>query len=345
MTGFFTKFKSRGRPGTESGEPHLVLAAFGKHPGWDDHMPGIGVETDTLAYVKQTLYVGGIGRQIDSGAWEKLEPEKRAEGFDHVFLWQRGSELLLGQIWSSTDRKGRAKYPMILCVDSEGVSPQFLMEQVNAELEQLRTTCKSVTTAEQVAAACQTSQQRLRVPARPMESKPGTPAGVQARYRLLDHPDNGPDRIGLLRILHELRMTPANNTGRSGAQSESSVGTCHLRVPDTGGANGESMAAWSAFFQAASPKGTLVFVTYRKSTNWVDVIVGEPAGDYFFCLGAGLKALPLNTQIPYDLSPELTASLKQVESRFLGEEPTVPPVQPAPPKPPPAVKPPPDITA
>ncbi len=345
MTGFFNKLKSRGRPGTESGEPHLVLAAFGKHPGWDDHMPGIGVETDTLAYVKQTLYVGGIGRQIDSGAWEKLEPEKRVEGFDHVFLWLRENELLLGQIWSSTDRKGRAKYPMILCVDSEGVSPQFLLEQVNAELEQLRTTCKSVTTAEQVAAACQASQQRLRVPATPVESKPGPPAGVEARRRLLDHPENGPDRIGLLRILHELRMTPANNAGKSGAQSESSVGTCHLRVPDTGGANGESMAAWSAFFQAAAPKGTAVFVTHRKATNWVDVIIGEPASDYFFCLGAGLKALPLNTQIPYDLSLELTASLKQVESRFLGETPTptAQPVQPTPAKPPPVVKPPPPI--
>jgi hypothetical protein len=345
MTGFFTKFRSKGRPGTESGEPHLVLAAFGKHPGWDDHMPGIGVETETLAYVKQTLYVGGIGRQIDSGAWEKLEPEKRVEGFDHVFLWQRGSELLLGQIWSSTDRKGRAKYPMILCVDSEGVSPQFLLEQVNAELEQLRATCQSVTTAEQVAAACQASQQRLRAPATPVESKLGPPAGVEARRRLLDHSENGPDRIGLLRILHELRMTPASNAGKSGAQSESSVGTCQLRVPDIGGANGESMAAWSAFFQAAAPKGTSVFVTHRKATNWVDVIIGEPVSDYFFCLGAGLKALPLNTQIPYDLSPELTLSLNQVESRFLGEEPTVQPVQPAPPKTPPAVKPPPPITA
>lgn len=304
-------------------------------------MPGIGVETDTLAYVKQTLYVGGIGRQIDSGAWEKLDPEKRVEGFDHVFLWQRGSELLLGQIWSSTDRKGRAKYPMILCVDSEGVSPQFLLETVNAELEQLRKTCKSVTTTEQVATACQASQQRLRVPATTVESKTGTLAVVEARRRLLDHPENGPDRIGLLRILHELRMTPA----KSGVQSESSVGTCHLRVPDTGGANGESMAAWSIFFQAAVPKGTSVFVTQRNATNWVDVIIGEPASDYFFCLGAGLKALPLNTQIPYDLSPELTASLKQVVSRFLGEELEAQPVQSAPPKAPPVAKPPAPIAA
>ena len=41
------------------------MGAFGKHPGWDDHILGIGVETETLAQVKQALYVGGIGGQID----------------------------------------------------------------------------------------------------------------------------------------------------------------------------------------------------------------------------------------------------------------------------------------
>src|SRR5277367_5324152 len=117
MSNIFQKLgKTRPPPAATGAAPRLTLAAFGKHPGWDDHMPGIGVETDDLAYVKHTLYVGGIGRQIDSGAWEKLEPEKRLEGFDHVFLWRRGNHFLLGQIWSSTDRKGRAKYPMILCV-------------------------------------------------------------------------------------------------------------------------------------------------------------------------------------------------------------------------------------
>src|SRR5437762_12928007 len=70
----------------------VILAAFGKHPGWDDHIPGIGVDTETLARVKQALYVSGIGGQIDSGAWERLEPEKRLEGLDHTFLWLRRSE-------------------------------------------------------------------------------------------------------------------------------------------------------------------------------------------------------------------------------------------------------------
>ena len=108
-------------------QPMINLAAFGKHPGWDDHIPGIGLETEGLANLKQLLYVTGIGGQIDSGGWEKLEAGKRLEGFDHTFLWQRQGQLLLGRLWSSTDRKGRAKYPMVICVESQGISPGRLV--------------------------------------------------------------------------------------------------------------------------------------------------------------------------------------------------------------------------
>src|SRR5437016_13366914 len=103
VTGFFQRRKTGGRSTGEAVGPRLTLAAFGKHPGWDDHIPGIGVETETLAQLKQTLYVGGIGGQIDSGAWERLEGEKRLEGFDHTFLWLNAGHVVLGQLWSSTD--------------------------------------------------------------------------------------------------------------------------------------------------------------------------------------------------------------------------------------------------
>src|SRR5580704_13997541 len=155
MSNLFQKRgKTRPAPGAAGAPPRLTLAAFGKHPGWDDHMPGIGLETETLAYIKQTLYVTGIGRQIDSGAWEKLEADKRQESFDHTFLWLRLGHLVLGQLWSSKDGKGRSKYPMVLCVDGEGVSPNLLLHKVRTGLESVRSACKAATTAEQVASNC-----------------------------------------------------------------------------------------------------------------------------------------------------------------------------------------------
>ncbi|HXC35659.1 MAG TPA: hypothetical protein VNV43_07270, partial [Candidatus Acidoferrales bacterium] len=119
-------FKRVGRPSGVS-VSNLYLAAFGKHPGWEDHIPGIGVDTEALAALKQSLYFDAIRGQIDSGAWEKMEQIKRLEGFDHSFLWLRPGMTLMGLMWSSTDRVGRAKYPMILCAEGDGFSPGFML--------------------------------------------------------------------------------------------------------------------------------------------------------------------------------------------------------------------------
>jgi hypothetical protein len=328
------------------------MAAFGKHPGWNDHIPGIGLETEALAYLKQKLYVDGIGRQVDSGAWEKLEAEKLLEGFDHLFLWQREEHVLLGQLWSSVDRKGRSKYPMVLCLDGIGISVPALLNKGCGELDRLRLICQSVATPEEVIAACSASQERLRDPGTTAKSDSETPATLEARRRFLEHPDIGPARLGLLRVLHELRIPSTNDAGRFGSQTGGKAfPSCHLRVPLAAGSSTESLSLWSAFFQAATPKGMPVLLISRKNTNWLDVIAGEPVNDDFFCFGAGLKAIPLTTEIPYELSPEAKASLEKVEERLIGKTPvtpvaavksiapTAPPAPPAPPAPVAPVKP------
>jgi hypothetical protein len=50
--------------------------------------------------------VNGIGGQIDSGAWEKLEPAQQLPDFNHIFVWQRSGQILVGRLWSSSDGKG-----------------------------------------------------------------------------------------------------------------------------------------------------------------------------------------------------------------------------------------------
>src|SRR5689334_4037663 len=103
MTSFFQRILNPGKTAAESGPARLTLGTFGKHPGWNDHIPGIGVETESLAHVKHALYVSGIGGRIDAGAWKNLEAGKRLEGFDHVFLWLRNGHVMLGRMHSSED--------------------------------------------------------------------------------------------------------------------------------------------------------------------------------------------------------------------------------------------------
>jgi len=40
--------------------PRLYLGAFGKHPGWDDHIEDIGIDTDCLINIKRMMYFQGI---------------------------------------------------------------------------------------------------------------------------------------------------------------------------------------------------------------------------------------------------------------------------------------------
>src|SRR4051812_34002960 len=102
-------------------QPALHLAAFGKHPGWNDHLDDMGFDTEALVAAKRLLYVQGISQNIDSGAWENLEAPvegaepkalSRLEYFRHDFLWSMPpahaddtTPLMAGRLWSSTDGK------------------------------------------------------------------------------------------------------------------------------------------------------------------------------------------------------------------------------------------------
>ncbi|MGH7995393.1 MAG: hypothetical protein ACREFX_03475, partial [Opitutaceae bacterium] len=95
------------------GAPRVYLGAFGKHPGWNDHLEDPGIATDSLIEARRIIY-GGIASQIESAAWEKAGADRVSPIFDHVIFWARMGETLTGLLWSSKDGKGRSLYPMIL---------------------------------------------------------------------------------------------------------------------------------------------------------------------------------------------------------------------------------------
>ncbi len=312
MNDLFQKLKVAGSGAGSSSSLNLSLAAFGKHPGWNDHFEGVGVDTEVLADFKRILYDDGIGGQINSGAWETLNPGKRLEGFDHTFLWMLGGRNMLGQLWSSSDGKGRSKYPMVLCVEIAGPASGFLMAEIFVELESLRGDCRATASAEQVMAECRAARDRMRSQFG-NRSNPEPALPVASRQRFLEHGDFGPARLGLLRVLHEL------SSGSGAPAKEAAAG--HLRVPQAGETRIEGLQNWAAFLQCrATPATSLLFIQ-RRGVNWVDIIMGKPDTGDFFCLQAAPQALPLTTEIPYELSPSLKPRLQEWEARFLGAEP------------------------
>ena len=126
--------------------PRFFLGAFGKHPGWNDHLDDIGLVTSSLVEARSILY-GGIAHQIEQAAWEKAGAGKVMPGFDHLIHWRRVNEKITGLIWSSQDGKGRALYPMITVAHSVSRSFSWLAGELLPALEDVKTKCRSTTSA------------------------------------------------------------------------------------------------------------------------------------------------------------------------------------------------------
>ena len=323
MIRFFQRLLKPGGPAAEASEQRLTLAAFGKHPGWDDYLgkgvdTGLGVDTEALVHAKDALHSGGIRGQIDSGAWKNLTPEKHLEGFDHSFLWLRAGHVVLGRLWSSVDGKGRP-YPMVLCVDGEGVTPGFALAKVLPELERLRAACVAASSAEQVTAECAKAQEALRTGvAEAALSLIPVSLSTEACRQFLEHPDLGPERIGLLRALHEIGAAGEHGTRRNAPGAN--VLSRHLRVPAAADSPRQSLLLWAWFLRCALPASVPLLLISRGGMGWIDAIIGEATSADLFCLQASTQALPLVSHVPYELTPELKPRLQEIETRFLRVE-------------------------
>src|SRR5436853_229308 len=130
----------------------LFLAAFGKHPGWDDHIDDIGLETQPLVDLKNALYINGIPQQFSE--WDKLDEQARLPEFKHLFVWRRPTGWFFGKIWSSSDGKGRSRYPMIICSQFNGADGVEAARLLFPQLKELESACKTATTAEAVRESC-----------------------------------------------------------------------------------------------------------------------------------------------------------------------------------------------
>ncbi len=317
--GLIGKLMGRERGGARGAAAYV--AAFGKHPGWNDHIDDLGIESDVLVEVKRLLYVEGIGHAIDSGRWDGLEVDQRIERFAHVFLLRRPAELVVGRFWSSVDGKGRAKYPMVVCAHLHGVEVAKGFALAMPLLERLEERCRATEDRDGVIGAVSESRSRLRTAVEELgeqETELEVDPGVLGR--LAEAEALGPAREGFYRVLYQIEREMAPSTGgggrsRGGGAAETS--SHHVRVPKCGSDAGEALMSWlSLFLTRLDPSSRLLLVA-PLTHDWVDVVVGEATGAQLFFLRASTEAVPLTTQIPYTLEPgflESASSLVEVAS-------------------------------
>lgn len=256
----------------------MPVAGFGKHPAWDDHIDDIGLETETLVIAKQLIYSQGIASQLASGAWDHIETSNQSIEFDHRFVWARKGQALVGTILASSDGKGRARFPMIICVQAESGALQAIHLYLTFA-ESLGRRCKAATSRLVVRDSLQLAREEL-------TTFPAVP-GLQTK---IPHSDfQGDDAI--VQVLGHL-----SETLRSAKPSGMRAGGHHsltFRVPAISLQTLENLEFWTGYLEMCAPLQVPYLAVAPIGRSPVDLIVGEPAPNDFFCLRAKETALPL----------------------------------------------------
>jgi len=300
--------------GRSSRAPFINLGAFGKHPGWDDHIDDLGLESPQLINAKRIFYVQGMSGNIDSGAWDHLSDEDQLKNFRHVFAFRVGDDLIIGRLWSSSDGKGRKRYPMIVCAHCGGVPMPWAFANVLPMLEKIEAQCIAATSASTVRSIIDHSREELRgligrTDAAGRDGADGS-SFPNPLATLATRPEMGAELRGLLAILYQVERELAPFRPHSKADRSMQVAPRHLRVPACAPTADEAMLLWLRFMLTQLDPNTPLCVIDPLDEQFIDLIVGEPTPTQLFCVRASAHKIPLTTEIPYNLDAEFISRSK-----------------------------------
>ena len=281
-------------------KPAIYLSAYGKHPGWDDHIDDIGLDTESLLLAKQILYVDGIGGQIDSGEWDKLDEHQRLAEFKHIILWKRGNAFLLGRIWSSRDGKNRTKYPMIACTHCVGVPLPWSLTNVLPALEEVERLCKSTSSSEEVREIILRTLAALR-------QSLGSASAWQSNGKnaaLLDQLGLADQQEKLFRITYHV-CTHLGNCSPNASREVVSEATCgQVRLPAATGLVSQTLRFWTHFLESQLGIVAPILLALPLERRWLDATTGEPTSREFYSLRVTPEVVAIASEVPYDIDDE-----------------------------------------
>jgi len=305
-----------GRPGSR-----VFLAAFGKHPGWDDHVEDLGLETQSLIQAKTLLYIQGIGGQTDSGAWEKLDATQVMPVFNHAFLWRRNNQFLIGKMWPSSDGKGRTRYPMILCAHCLNLPLAWGLLTVGPQLEVIQKKCEAADSADDVKSILTAAAADLRNRAASTASQTVTLSPADRR-KFVESAELGPEREGLCRILHQVESQMTSYSKREHGTKLRDLRPQQIRLPRGADSVWQSLLLWDQVFQIVLLRAAPVLLVASIDHPWLDATVGEPSKHEFFCLRASDRNIPPASSIPYNFDESIKQEAGKVVAALLSDDAT-----------------------
>ena len=254
----------------------IQVAGFGKHPAWDDHLDDIGLNTETLVVAKQLLYSEGIATQLASGAWDKIEISGNCIEFDHRFVWGRDKQSIVGAIWASADRKGRTRFPLVICAQADFHGPRAI-DLLFEPMERLGSICRAANTQQEVYDAFRRTQSELN--RANLSSSDDSPFS-----EITDSMENS--------ALPALVIFSAGLKKRRSHEIAKTSGS-HFRLDAVCSHPKDDLKFWSAYLATRRTAFSLPYLVIASSgKGWIDLVVGEPLRNDFFCLRANKNALP-----------------------------------------------------
>lgn len=290
----------------------LHLAAFGKHPGWDDHLDSQGMDTDRLVEFKRRLYVEGIGANIDAGTWAADPELTEASPLKHLIIWHDGASVILARMWPSVDGKGRSSFPMIVCIEAIGIDVQWAISTCLPVLERLEGKCREATTADQVIEVLDDARQDLvRVstgilPIRVLDASDRSEALIEITGKI--ETDLG--RSSVHRLMHRLVGMLGEPEAESSSGSPPSERAQHVRVPRAANQPHDAAWAWLRALGGWGARPVMVIMPLRH--KYIDLVIGPPGRGEFACLRTPESTNPLVTTIEYSIDEASAARFDQM---------------------------------
>ena len=322
MTSWFTKLRESFQP---KPVPAVALGAFGKHPGWDDHLEDLGLETEALLAARKLIYVQGIGGLIESGAWTHGDPDDAAPEFDHLFFWCSQPDFLVGRLWASRDGKGRDRYPMVICAHTTFLAPAQAAERIVPVLEKLHAACLATESAGEVRAALDVAREQLRGQLLTSTAPPPLPStrrAVAERIGVCPMTDNA------VRCWYALNSQLTGYASTKVTDDQRRLGpktvafpilSQQIRLPVDPTDIVPCVLFWREFVTMMVGKRVPVLLIHPLGSSWVDLIVGSPTPKQLFCFKASRKAIPPVNEIPYNLPDEIRDRATRELEAFLNE--------------------------
>ncbi len=292
----------------QGGGERVWLGAYGKHPAWDDHVYSSGLDTSRMTQLRTTLYSKGIGGRIDSGVWDKLDDDERVEGFAHTLVWRTIDGLVVARLIDSVDGKGRARYPLVVCAQIQGLAGAWVCGRVVERLVHTAAACRAETTQEGFTGEIELARSELRAEAQLLNDAGECASGEAAASRLVERAgDEAIERV-LYQCRRDMRVFLRGHV-RGEKTSSRTIDTSakHCRAPACAASPGESCELWLRTLDHLVGDTAPVMVAVPDSLEFADLIVGEPEARQFYCLLAGARALPLASEIPFEIDPESRA--------------------------------------